>query len=155
MYLLLFSLFFVPAGKLVDHKDSDETSDTKMNTWQMCRVILKDNVYVVVLISSILSYLVYSQFDSVLPQYFLMLDSALAVDLVTVVLVTNALTVLVAQLYLVPYFVNTSLEKRITVGVVILAVSQLLFWSNETSSTLWWGPVRLFSALRKRSSCPI
>ncbi|WP_168393471.1 MFS transporter [Erwinia amylovora] len=136
---LLFSLFFVPAGKLVDHKESDETSDAKMNTWQMCRVILKDNVYVVVLISSILSYLVYSQFDSVLPQYFLMLDSALAVDLVTVVLVTNALTVLVAQLYLVPYFVNNSLEKRITIGVVILAVSQLLFWSNVTSSTLWWG----------------
>ncbi|MGV8001690.1 MFS transporter [Photorhabdus temperata subsp. temperata] len=136
---LFFSLLSIPAGKPVHHNNSNEKSDERMSTLQVSRLILKDDIYVVVLISSILCYLVYSQIDSVVPQYFLMLDVARAVDLVTVLLVTNAITVLVAQLYLVPLLANTPLEKRITIGALILAVSQVLFWFNATASTLWWG----------------
>ncbi|MBH2760536.1 MFS transporter [Serratia ureilytica] len=135
---LLFSLFFIPSKSPMHQKKLENECAVTISTWQVCRLILKDNVYVIVLISSILCYLVYSQIDSVVPQYLLMLDSVLAVDLVTVLLVTNAITVLVAQFYLVPYFVDTPIEKRITIGALILAVSQVLFWSNETTSSLWW-----------------
>ncbi|WP_413742688.1 MFS transporter [Sodalis sp. RH15] len=48
----------------------------------------------------IICYLVYAQKDSVVSQYLLALDAVRAVELVTVMLVINAITVLVAQLYL-------------------------------------------------------
>ncbi|CAI1900290.1 Multidrug resistance protein MdtH [Serratia quinivorans] len=136
---LFFSLFCLDAGKPAHDDHSDEKREESMGTWQVCRLILRDNVYVVVLISSILCYLVYSQIDSVVPQYFLMLDAARAVDLVTVLLVTNAITVVVAQLYLVPLLANIQLEKRIVIGALIMAFSQLLFWFNPSTSKLWWG----------------
>ncbi|WP_337927206.1 MFS transporter [Xenorhabdus sp. IM139775] len=67
------------------------------------------------------------------------LDAARAVDLVTVILVTNAIIVMVAQLYLIPLLANTPPEQRITIGALIFAVSQILFGFNETASPLWWG----------------
>lgn len=136
---LLFSLWCIPAGKLLLNTSTREPHDAAMPAWQVVRLIFRDNIYLIVLISSILCYLVYAQIESIVPQYLLMLDAARAVDVVTVILVANAVTVLVAQFYLVPLFANTSPEQRIITGALIFALSQMLFWANDTASMLWWG----------------
>ncbi|MDE9437858.1 MFS transporter [Xenorhabdus bovienii] len=136
---LLFSLLSIPTGKPLNHSNVKEQANEALDAWQVTRIILKDRVYIIVLISSILCYLVYAQIESVVPQYLLTLDAARAVDLVTVILVTNAIIVMVAQLYLIPLLANTPPEQRITIGALIFAVSQILFGFNETASPLWWG----------------
>ncbi len=50
----------------------------------------------------------------------------------------NAIIVMIAQLYLALLLANTPLEQRITIGALIFAVSQMMFWLNETASALWW-----------------
>ncbi|AYC18342.1 Multidrug resistance protein MdtH [Dickeya dianthicola] len=136
---LLFSLWCIPPGKPLHHDSAKESHDEGMPAWQVVRLIFRDNIYIIILISSILCYLVYAQIESIVPQYLLMLDTVRAVDVVTAILVTNAVTVLVAQFYLVPLFANTPLEQRIMIGALIFALSQMLFWANDTTSTLWWG----------------
>ncbi|MCT8348663.1 MFS transporter [Photorhabdus temperata] len=101
-----------------------------------------------------LCYLVYAQIESIVPQYLLMLDTTRAVDLVTVILITNAITVLVAQVYLVPLLTNTPLGQRITVGALIFAVSQLLFWINDTASAFWWGLVAVVFSIAEAILLP-
>lgn len=136
---LLFSLLRIPTGKSCSHSHLTEQRNEDVGVWQVPRIILQDRIYIIVLISSILCYLVYAQIESVVPQYLLALDTIRAVDLVTVILVTNAITVLVAQMYLVPLLENVSPEQRITIGALIFSISQLLFGCNETTNTFWWG----------------
>lgn len=113
-------------------------SFTGLSIPSFTRLIFRDHIYIIVLISSILCYLVYAQIESIVPQYLLMVDSTRAVNLVTVILVTNAITVLVAQFYLVPLLTNTHLEQRIVIGSLIFALSQVLFWVSHTTNTYWW-----------------
>ncbi|WMY75957.1 MFS transporter [Buttiauxella selenatireducens] len=136
---LLFSLLLIPTGKTQSNSSLKDQPDKDLGSWLVTRIILKDRIYIIVLMCSILCYLVYAQIESIVPQYLLALDAAHTVDLVTVILIVNAITVLVAQLYLVPLLTNISPEQRITIGALIFASSQLLFWFNETTSTLWWG----------------
>ncbi|EQC1412756.1 MFS transporter [Providencia rettgeri] len=134
----LFSLWGIPAGKILLCNKIKAQHNEMMNVWQVTRLIFRDHIYIIVLISSILCYLVYAQIESIVPQYLLMVDSTRAVNLVTVILVTNAITVLVAQFYLVPLLTNTHLEQRIVIGSLIFALSQVLFWVSHTTNTYWW-----------------
>ncbi|PHM56034.1 MFS transporter [Xenorhabdus hominickii] len=72
----------------------------------------------------------------------------------TVILVTNAVTVLIAQVYLVPLLTNTPLDKRITFGAIIFTVSQILFWCNDTTSGLWWGLVTIVFSIAEAILLP-
>ncbi len=137
---LLFSLRCIPAGKTLLHSRSNtkEQHDEVMGAWQVTRLIFRDHIYIIALISSFLCYLVYAQIESIVPQYLLIVDATRAVDLVTAILVTNAITVLIAQFYLVPLLANTPVEQRIVIGALIFALSQMLFWANDTANTYWW-----------------
>ncbi|WP_118988025.1 MFS transporter [Photorhabdus sp. CRCIA-P01] len=151
---LLFAFFNIPAGKLLFSDNAANKHTEETNIWQVTAIIVRDNIYLVALISSILCYLVYAQIESIVPQYLLMLDATRAVDLVTVILVTNAITVLVAQVYLVPLLTNTPLGQRITIGALIFAVSQLLFWVNDTASTFWWSLVAVVFSIAEAILLP-
>jgi MFS family permease len=136
---LFFSLLSIPTGNPKTQSNLKEQPKEALGAWQVTCIILKDRIYIIVLMCSIICYLVYAQIESVVPQYLLALDAVRAVDLVTVILVINAITVLVAQLYLIPLLANMSPEQRIIIGALIFATSQLLFWFNDTTSPLWWG----------------
>ena len=88
---------------------------------------------------SILCYLIYAQVESVVPQYFLMLDADRAVSLVIMILVINAITLLASQMYLVRLLANISREQCIIIGSLVFAASQMFFLFKRTTSALWWG----------------
>nr|WP_255430698.1 MFS transporter [Xenorhabdus sp. TS4] len=151
---LLFILLYIPGGKLLSNSNEQEKQIGETSGWQVTTIIVRDKIYLVALISSILCYLVYAQIESIVPQYLLMLDATRAVNLVTVILVTNAITVLIAQVYLVPLLTNTPLDKRITFGAIIFTVSQILFWCNDTTSGLWWGLVTVVFSIAEAILLP-
>ena len=136
---LIFILLFINYGKTQSQSEVKNQSNQELTTWQVTRLILRDNIYIVVLINSILCYLIYAQIESVVPQYLLMLDADRAVSLVTMILVINAITVLASQMYLVRLLANISPEQRIIVGSLVFAASQMFFLFNGTTSALWWG----------------
>lgn len=150
----LFVLLNIPTGKVQGNSNLKDQTDTELNAWQVTRLILKDRIYIVTLISNILFFIIYAQMESVVPQYLIVLDNVQAVNLVTVMLVTNAITVLVSQLYLVPWQASMSPDERIITGSFILATSLLAFWLNETTSPLWWGGCTVFFSIAEAILLP-
>lgn len=149
---LFFALLALPAGK--NRFATAQETMAQPGTWQITRIILRDSIYLIALLCSIFCYLIYAQIESVVPQYLLMLDADKAVSLVTVILITNAVSVLAVQLYLVPLMSATALEKRIIIGALVFALSQVLFWGNSTTSPYWWGMVTVVFSIAEAILLP-
>jgi MFS family permease len=68
------------------------------------------------------------------------------VKLITLILVTNACTVLLFQTFIVRFMAQITLPKRILLGGLIFALSQLLFFSvRSTEIWLWLTVTGVFS----------
>lgn len=146
---LIFVLLAIP------HTKGDSANrEQGESIWRVARLIGRDRIYLIALLCSILCYLVYAQIESTLPQYLLALDSTRAVGLVTTILVTNAVTVLLAQIWLVKLMGAMSLIQRIVTGAFIFTLSQLLFWVNDSTSALWWGLVTVIFSIAEAILLP-
>lgn len=101
-------------------------------------IIARDRIYVAALLCSILCSVVFIHYEAVLPQYLLLLDSNAAVKLITLILVTNACTVLVFQTFIMRFLAQISLPKRILLGGAIFAFSQLCFFAIRSTDIWVW-----------------
>ena len=133
---LIYVLLFIPAGKLLKEPLAREEASVKLH--QIMMVIARDKIYVAALLCSILCAIVYVNYESVVPQYLLLLDADAAVKLITLILVGNACTVLIAQTFLIRFLAQVSLPKRIFLGGAIFAFSQLCFWATRTPDAWAW-----------------
>ena len=141
----IYVLLFIPAGKPVNTPPADKVSAVRLH--QVMGIIIRDKIFVAGLLCSTLCSIVFIHFEAVLPQYLLLLNSDAAVKLVTLILVTNASTVLVFQTFLVRIMARMHLPQRILLGAVIFFFSQLCFFSLRTAdSWLWLSVTVLFSA---------
>ncbi|MFC7509415.1 hypothetical protein ACFQUX_23820 [Pantoea stewartii] len=104
---------------------ADKVSAVRLH--QVMGIIIRDKIFVAGLLCSTLCSIVFIHFEAVLPQYLLLLNSDAAVKLVTLILVTNASTVLVFQTFLVRIMARMHLPQRILLGAVIFFFSQLCF----------------------------
>jgi len=132
----VYVLLFIPAGKLLGEKPSGSGPAIKLH--QVMSIIAKDRIYVAALLCSILCSVVFIHYEAVLPQYLLLLDSNAAVKLITLILVTNACTVLVFQTFIMRFLAQINLPKRILLGGAIFAFSQLCFFAIRSSDIWVW-----------------
>ncbi|TDN64414.1 MFS transporter [Scandinavium goeteborgense] len=132
----VYVLLFIPAGKLLGEKPSGSGPAIKLH--QVMRIIARDRTYVAALLCSILCSVVFIHYEAVLPQYLLLLDSNAAVKLITLILVTNACTVLVFQTFIMRFLAQISLPKRILLGGAIFAFSQLCFFAIRSTDIWVW-----------------
>ncbi|MBU4680831.1 MFS transporter [Cedecea davisae] len=141
--LLVYTLLYIPAGKLINDK-TQATPTIRLRDIML--IIARDKLFVAALMCSILCAVVFVHYESVVPLYLLTLDAEAAVKLITLILVSNACTVLIAQLFLVRFLARVSLPNRILLGGAIFALSQLLFWSvRAPDALLWVGVTIVFS----------
>lgn len=141
--LLVYTLLYIPAGKLIS--DNTQSAPT-IRLRDIMLIIARDKLFVAALMCSILCAVVFVHYESVVPLYLLTLDAEAAVKLITLILVSNACTVLIAQLFLVRFLARVSLPNRILLGGAIFALSQLLFWSvRAPDALLWVGVTIVFS----------
>ena len=90
--------------------------------------------------------MVFIHYEAILPQYLLLLNGNAAIKLITLILVTNACTVLVFQTFIMRFLAAISLPKRILIGGFIFALSQiLLFCTRSTEIWLWLTVTSVFS----------
>jgi len=132
----VYVLLFIPAGKLVGEPQSGSAPAIRLH--QMMGIIAKDRIYVAALLCSILCSIVFIHYEAVLPQYLMLLDGNGAVKLITLILVTNACTVLVFQSLIVRFMAQINLPKRILLGGVIFALSQLCFFATRSTEVWIW-----------------
>ncbi|AXF64601.1 MULTISPECIES: MFS transporter [unclassified Leclercia] len=132
----VYVLLFIPAGKLVGEPQSGSAPAIRLH--QMMGIIAKDRIYVAALLCSILCSIVFIHYEAVLPQYLILLDGNGAVKLITLILVTNACTVLVFQSLIVRFMAQINLPKRILLGGAIFALSQLCFFATRSTEVWIW-----------------
>lgn len=77
-------------------KDSSNISEEIRKIFFLIRC---DHIYLIVLLCGILCYLVYAQIESTVPQYLFLLNSTQEVNLLTTILVTNAVTLILSQIW--------------------------------------------------------
>lgn len=132
----VYVLLFVPAGKLL--KASQAGSEVSLKLHQVVRIIARDKIYIAALLCSILCSIVFIHYEAILPQYLLILDGDAAIKLVTLILVTNACTVLVFQTFIMRFLAPVSLPKRILLGGLIFALSQICFFCTRSTEIWLW-----------------
>ncbi len=132
---LVYVLLFIPAGKLLAEPVGNAPS---VKLHQVMGIIARDKIFVAALMCSILCSIVFIHYEAVLPQYLLLLDANAAVKLITLILVTNACTVLLFQTFVVRFLAQVSLPNRILLGGAIFAFSQLCFWATRTPDAWVW-----------------
>ena len=139
----VYVLLFIPAGKLVKEQDGDGVT---VKLHQVIGIIARDNIYIAGLLCSILCSVVFIHYEAILPQYLLLLNSDAAIKLITLILVTNACTVLVFQTFIMRFLATVSLPKRILLGGFIFALSQICFFiTRSTEIWLWLTVTSVFS----------
>lgn len=140
----IYVLLFIPAGKLMGEEQGGDTPTVKLH--QVMGIIARDRIYIAALLCSILCSVVFIHYEAVLPQYLMLLDSNAAVKLITLILVTNACTVLVFQSFIMRFLAQISLPKRILLGGLIFALSQLcMFATRSTDVWAWLAVTAVFS----------
>ncbi|MFL4214602.1 MFS transporter [Enterobacter mori] len=132
----VYVLLFIPAGKLLGEEQSGGAPAIKLH--QVMGIIARDRIYIAALLCSILCSVVFIHYEAVLPQYLLLLNSNAAVKLITLILVTNACTVLVFQSFIMRFLEQMTLPKRILLGGIIFALSQLCFFATRSTDIWIW-----------------
>jgi MFS family permease len=140
----VYVMLFIPKGKLLGKQPADSGPAVKLH--QVMGIIARDKIYIAALLCSVLCSIVFIHYEAVLPQYLLLLDGNAAVKLITLILVTNACTVLVVQTFIVRFLAQINMPTRILLGGVIFAFSQLCFFSiRSTDIWLWLTATAVFS----------
>lgn len=140
----VYVLLFIPAGKLLGEKQIGNGPAIKLH--QVMGIIARDRIYIAALLCSILCSVVFIHYEAVLPQYLLLLDSNAAIKLITLILVTNACTVLLFQTFIMRFLAQISLPNRILLGGVIFTFSQLCFFAiRSTDIWVWLTVTGIFS----------
>ncbi|PLR39533.1 MFS transporter [Chimaeribacter californicus] len=140
----VYVMLFIPKGKLLGEQPANSGPAVKLH--QVMGIIARDKIYIAALLCSFLCSVVFIHYEAVLPQYLLLLDGNAAVKLITLILVTNACTVLVVQTFIVRFLAQINMPTRILLGGVIFAFSQLCFFSiRSTEIWLWLTATVVFS----------
>jgi len=132
----VYVLLFIPAGKLLGEQQGASAPAIKLH--QVMGIIARDKIYIAALLCSILCSIVFIHYEAVLPQYLMLLDGNAAVKLITLILVTNACTVLVFQSFIMRFLAQINLPKRILLGGAIFALSQLCMFATRSTEVWPW-----------------
>lgn len=139
-----YVLLFIPAGKL--QLTEQVGSEPPIRIHKVVAIIAKDKTYLIALLCSILCSIVFIHYEAVLPQYLLLLNGSSAVKLITSVLITNAFTVLLFQTFIMKFLAQVTLPKRIVLGSLVFALSQLGFFLIRSPDIgLWLIATSVFS----------
>jgi len=139
-----YVLLFIPAGKL--QLTEQIGSEPPIRIHKVVAIIAKDKTYLIALLCSILCSIVFIHYEAVLPQYLLLLNGSSAVKLITSVLITNAFTVLLFQTFIMKFLAQVTLPKRIVLGSLVFALSQLGFFLIRSPDIgLWLIATSVFS----------
>lgn len=100
-------------------------------------ILKQDKLFQCLIFANILCMFIYGQMDSSLIQYLSRSEVPMLLELVSSMIFTNAMVIISTQFILLRMMSHISLIKRIQIGLVMLAISQV--WLAINPLTLFWG----------------
>ncbi len=107
------------------------------NKSQLLKVLAADKLLQCLIFANILCMFIYAQMDSSLIQYLTRAKVPDLLELISAMILTNALVIISTQFLLLKLMASLSLVNRIQVGLVLLMCSQV--WLAVNPLTLFWG----------------
>ncbi|WP_199610892.1 MDR family MFS transporter [Flocculibacter collagenilyticus] len=105
---------------------------------QTCRILLQDHVFLLLILANIIVMFIYSHVDTSLVQYLSREGVPEVIELISVLLFTNAITIIVFQFILMRLMAGWTLNQRIYSGMGLLTLSQLVFALNPIDWYAGW-----------------
>ena len=130
--LVMLQLAFKYHGQI---KTASVEAPTKFK--QTLGILGQDKLLQCLILANVLCMLVYAQMDTSLIQYLTRADVPDLLALISSLILTNALVIISSQFLLLKMMAGLTLETRIQIGLVMLAVSQ--FWLAVNPLELFWG----------------
>ncbi|SFC94706.1 MDR family MFS transporter [Pseudoalteromonas denitrificans] len=126
---------------LYTFKNTHNTNQKKLASshdfTKIIKLLKNDHVFLLVLLANMLILLIYAQGDSSLIQYLTRAEVPELVTLISSILIMNSCVIVVFQFPLLKLMENIEIKQRIYIGIVFLAISQLVFAFNSVD--YYWG----------------
>lgn len=133
LYLTLILPILIPRkNKLITQTLNDLTFS------QTLKILVKDKAFMLLIVVNILTWIVFVQFESTLAVYFSVMNAPNLLSVVSLMILTNTLTIISLQFPLLKWMKHISLNGRIYISIFLLAVSQVLFAYSPMSSITFW-----------------
>ncbi|MDO6719670.1 MFS transporter [Psychrosphaera sp. 1_MG-2023] len=101
------------------------------------RILGQDKLLQYLILANVLCMFIYGQMDSSLIQYLTREKVTDLLELVSSMIFTNAMVIITCQFILLKMMSKQSLIRRVQIGLLLLAISQLWFALNPV--TMFWG----------------
>ena len=102
------------------------------------KVLAKDRILQCLILANVLCLFIYAQMDSTLIQYLTREQAPNLLTLISTMLLTNALVIICSQFVLLKIMTPHSLTTRISVGLMMLMLSQIWFAFNPMDFFVGW-----------------
>ncbi|WP_438862867.1 MDR family MFS transporter [Neptunicella sp.] len=100
-------------------------------------LLARDQMFLLLVLANILVLYIYAHMDTSLIQYLNHAGMPEVVELISAIILTNALTIIIFQFILLKLLGRYSLNQRICFGILLLATGQFLLAINPIN--LYWG----------------
>ena len=142
IYALLLVLIFI------SQKNSSTSVQHKNQTsfYETLSILKSDHKFLLLILMNVLLWIVFAQFESSIAIYLSQLNNQSSAKILSIILFTNTMSVITLQFPLLRIVKNLSLNYRISLSIIILAISQLMF-AHAVSQTLsaWVAATIIFS----------
>ncbi|WP_444995391.1 MDR family MFS transporter [Aliikangiella sp. IMCC44359] len=118
-------------------KDAHQTQPKKSQFSDTIKLLLKDHLLQCLILANILCMFIYGQMDSTLIQYLTRAETPKLLELISSMILTNALVIISSQFILLKLMAKIPLVKRIQIGLGLLTISQA--WMATNPVDLFWG----------------
>lgn len=146
---IAFALFLILLIWGFKHHGEIEKIDgvEENNLSQIVSILKQDRLLQCLIVANILCMFIYAQMDSTLIQYLTRAELPELVLLISSMIVVNSATVVCCQFLLLKIMSSLALEKRIQIGLILLAFSQLWFALNPINFFWGWIGAVMFMSL--------
>jgi len=132
---LLIAVLVTFKNKKVNKQNLDQTTH---NFKQIIALLSKDHVFLLVMLANMLILFIYAQGDSSLIQYLTRAEIPELVTLISAIIVLNSCVIVIFQFPLLKLMENIEIKNRLYIGIILLAISQLVFAFNPVDYFFGW-----------------
>ncbi|WP_417357603.1 MFS transporter [Gallaecimonas pentaromativorans] len=133
-YVLLVALLAWAFGRGYRRED---TSLARQGFGQTLSLLRQDHSFLLLILANILLMFVFAHIDSSLIQYLTLAQVPKLIELISMLILVNAVTVMVLQFPLLKMMARMPVAKRMQIGLVLMGAAQLWYAFNPMSA--YWG----------------
>lgn len=134
IYAFLLVLIFISqknSNTSIQHKN-------QYSFYETLNVLKSDHKFLLLILMNVLLWIIFAQFESSIAIYLSQLNHPSSTKILSIILFTNTISVITLQFPLLIAVKNLSLNYRISLSIIILAISQLMFACAISQTLAVW-----------------